>query len=250
MLRLALACLFLCATLSTATADVTAWSGSVNHRLNETATKLPNGTPTARLRCRASAGDLVWVTLRGLLDPDSGTSAPLPAVLLEYDPSGGKGEWELAEMGDNAMGVEIPAPAHGVLEFRVRAKTPAGTSEPFSLHFGADVRAAKPQFFLSGDVQSSIAPGYEKVYPLNAPRGNSTYEFELWAEGFEPALKLTDPKGHELGRILIEQAPKYLALRYVAPAEGKYRLTVKAGDRRGGDFVLRTWYPLKVGQGK
>lgn len=243
-LRLVLPLFFVVSVLPGLAAP-TAWDGSFDHRLDAKADKLPNGRAVMRLRCRAKAGEVVWATLRGAAKDDQSAS-PLREIVLEYDPSGGRGEWESANEGDDgSLGFEIRAPANGVVEFRVLAKNP-DVAERFALDYGADTNGPKPLFFSAGEIKSSIDAGYHKAYPLNALRGNSTYEFELWAEGFEPTMSLTDPKGNDLGFVPLDRGPTFVARRYVAPVEGRHQFKVRSNNGRGGSFLLRTWYPLPV----
>lgn len=243
-LRLVLPLLFVVSVLPGLAAP-TAWDGSFEHRFDAKSDKLSNGRAVMRMRCRAKAGEVVWATLRGAAKDDENPQ-PLQAIVLEYDPSGGRGEWESADEGDDgSLGFEIRAPSNGMVEFRVRAKNP-DVSERFTLDFGADTDGAKPLFFTANEIKSSIDTGYHKLYPLNARRGNSAYEFELWAEGFEPTMSLTDPKGNDLGFVPLDRGPTFVARRYVAPFEGRHEFKVRSNNGRGGKFLLRTWYPIPV----
>lgn len=237
--------LFLVAFVLPAFGTPAAWDGSFTHRLDAKSDKLPNNRAVLRVRCRAKAGEVVWATLRGVAS-DEQTAAPLRDIGLEYDPSGGRGEWEPANRGDDgSLGFEIRAPSNGLVEFRVRAQKP-DIVEHFSLDYGADTAGAKPLFFTANEFKSSLDAGYEKVYPLNALRGNSTYEIEIWAEGFEPAMVLKDPKGNELDYTLIERTSAFVARRYTAPLEGRNEFKVKSRNGSGGKYLLRVWYPLPV----
>lgn len=237
------------ATRGFAADTVVQWDGAFYYRINEKSDKLSNGRAVHRLRYRGKSGDVVWATLSGVQQSDStGESdrVPLANLVLEYDPSGGRGEWEVAESTDGAMGFEIKAPANGLVEFRVRATKP-GVVEQFLVEYGGDTAGAKPLCFTANEIKGSIeSAGMHMLYPLNVLRGNSTYEFEMWTDGYIPSISLTDPKGVTWGFTPIDSGPAYTHRRYLCAIEGKYELKLGSGESKYGKYTLRLWYPLPL----
>jgi hypothetical protein len=230
-----------------ATTPVVAWEGSFDHQLDDQAETLPTGQAVMRLRYRGETGDVVWCQLYGaVLGGEAGERAPLRNIVLEYDASGGHGEWETAEAVEGGMGCEFRAPAKGLVEFRVRAKT-AGITEKFTLDFGGDTSGSKPLCFAAAIFKGSLSPGYNKLYPLNVLRGNSTYEFEVSTDGFTPWMDLLDPHGNGFAHTPRGSGPTYEAQGFLARIEGKYQLKISARNgKSGGNFTLRTWYPVTL----